>query len=106
MFYFPTAAELYYKDLLKNLLETMEKARKHYCADFIDVTLANNTVILYLIDKGYNVKELRYEYKDGIYGYYGRQVGDGIVMVRISWSGNMLHVLGNFQSVLNPIFFK
>lgn len=106
MFYFPTAAELYYKDLLENLLDQMKKARSHYYADFIDVTLGNNTVINYLIEKGYNVKELRYEYKNNVYGYYGRQAGDGSVLVRISWNGNMSHVLGNFQSVLNPIFFN
>ena len=106
MFYFPTAAELRYKNLLETILEQMEKARRHYCADFIDITLGNDVVINYLIEKGYNVKELRYEYKNNVYGYYGRQVGDGSVLVRISWGGDMSHVLGNFQSVLNPIFFN
>ena len=105
MFYFPTAAELRYENLLKDILNKLNTARGSYCVDFIDVAMANNTVVNYLIEKGYTVKEIRYEYKDKVFGYYGRQIGDGSVYIRISFNGNMNHILGDFRNASQPIQF-
>lgn len=78
---FPTAFEMQYRFLLINIREKIEASQ----LPFIDITLENKDVISYLEGLGYLVQPLRYEYKDGVYGFYGRRDGDGDTLRRILW---------------------
>ena len=81
MGYFPTAQEVYYKWILADILNKINKSNQN----FIDITLCNDRINDYLTNKGYVLKELRYEYKDNIFGFWGRTSGDGHCLLRISW---------------------
>lgn len=83
---FPTAFEMEYRFLLQNLHEDMLKARM----PFVDITLCNREVEEYLRNKGYILKELRYDYKKtekgDEWGFWGRTSGDGHVLLRVMWN--------------------
>jgi len=98
--HFPTAAEVSYRNILLSIRSEIEAASKE-CRDFIDMTLCNDDISIYLYHKGYQLNEIRYEHKEinGIqkFGYHGRTAGDGVIKLRISWKGPSLNVKGNFE---------
>lgn len=93
---FPTADEVMYENILNNIKESIIKAKIMY-NDFFDMSLCNQRIIDYLISKGYIVKEIRYEYEEGVinYGFYGRTCGDGYYLMRIIW-GDEKHCMSQF----------
>lgn len=79
-----SAIEVKYGNLLRLLEEQILEA-ENKGDDHIDVTLCNHAVEDHLRSLGYKTKEIRYETVDNVWGYHGRDSGDGTVKLRISW---------------------
>ena len=91
-FCFPTALEMRYDSLLRQIHGGMVCAMGQGHS-FFDMPLCNEAIEGYLRQKGYELAEVRYDHQvfDGkkFYGFFGRVTGGGDCLKRVSCSGKI-----------------
>ena len=96
--YFPTAIEVQYHHIIKNIYECMENARQ----SFIDIAITSHEIENYFTEKGFKVIDIRYDLDlvdKNKFGFYGRTSGDGICYKRFIWgnANDAMSTFGDFR---------